>query len=326
VQGQGTGFAMTYSPSIVAVDQRTWTDPNRDDIAQENEIGPTSNLTFGVRRNQNPDPTIKRPYQFVGDVGVQHQLLPGLGLSISYDYRRFYNTIWTTNVALNIPVDYTLVSVADPSGNGGTLPVYNLAPTKLGLIDELDANSAANTTWYKGVDVSVNYRARNLTLLGGTSTGRTLSITCDVEDPNNLRFCDQSQYGVPLRTQFKLAGTYILPYDVHIGANFQSQPGAERIISYSVVRSILPSLTQSSVNVRLNEPGSAYNDRVSQLDLTLSKSFRRAGVDVRPELALFNLFNANPVLTQINTFGPALGNVTTILGPRVLRVGMTVRF
>ena len=190
VQSQGTGFAMTYSPSIVAVDQRTWTDLNRDDIAQENEIGPTSNVNFGIRRNQNPDPNISRPYQVVADVGVQRQLLPGLALSVSYDYRRFYNTIWTTNLALNVPVDYTLLYVADPRGNGEKLPVYNLAPSKLGLINELDANSPSNTTWYKGMDVSVNYRARNLTLLGGTSTGRTLSATCDVEDPNNLRFCD----------------------------------------------------------------------------------------------------------------------------------------
>ncbi len=326
VQSQGTGFAMTYSPSIVAVDQRTWTDLNHDDVAEENEIGPTSNTNFGIRRNENPAPNISRPYQLVADIGVQHQLLPGFGLSVSYDYRRFYNTIWTQNLALNVPVDYTLVTVPDPRGNGGTLPVYNLAPGKLGLINELDSNSPSNTTWYKGVDVSVDYRFHSLTLLGGTSTGRTLSKTCDVEDPNNLRFCDQSLYNVPLLTQFKLAGTYVLPYDVHVGANFQSQPGAEQVITYAVVKSILPTLTQTSVNVRLNEPGSAYMPRVNELDLTLSKSFRHANVDIRPEIALFNLFNANPVLTQTNTFGPALGNVLTILNPRVLRVGMTVKF
>ena len=40
---------------------------------------------------------------------------------------------------------------------------------------------------------------------------------------------------------------------------------------------ILPTLTQTSVNVRLNEPGSLYNDRVNQLDVTLSKSFRGHG-------------------------------------------------
>ena len=106
-------------------------------------------MKFGIRRNQNPDPNISRPYQVVADVGVQRQLLPGLALSVSYDYRRFYNTIWTTNLALNVPVDYTLLYVADPRGNGEKLPVYNLAPSKLGLINEFDANSPTNTTWYK---------------------------------------------------------------------------------------------------------------------------------------------------------------------------------
>jgi hypothetical protein len=216
--------------------------------------------------------------------------------------------------------------VPDPRGNGQTLPVYNLAPSKLGLVNELDSTSLNNTTWYQGVDVTVNYRWRSGTLFGGTSTGRTLSKICDVADPNNLRFCDQSLYDVSLRTQFKLAGTYNLPYGVRLGANFQSQPGTERTILYPVVRAILPSLTQTSVNVRLNEPGSAYNDRVNQIDITLSKSFRRGGFDVRPELAIFNATNANPVIVQINTFGPSLGNVTTILNPRVLRIGVTAKF
>ena len=169
-------------------------------------------------------------------------------------------------------------------------------PSKLRLLaNELDANSSINTTLYQGVDVSLNLRWRSATLLGGTSTGgRTRSVTCDVEDPNNLRFCDQTQFSVPFQTQFKLAGTYALPYGIRLGANFQSQPGTERIINYAVVRSILPTLTQTSVNVRLNEPGSEYNDRVNQFDVTVSKSFRNRGLDIRPDVALFNVLNTNP--------------------------------
>ena len=70
-------------------------------------------------------------------------------------------------------------------------------------------------------------------------------------------------------TQFKLAGGAEPAGTAgsRLGANFQSRPGSERSINYAVVRSILPTLTQTSVNVRLNEPGSAYNDRVNQLDL-----------------------------------------------------------
>ena len=89
-------------------------------------------------------------------------------------------------------------------------------------------------------------------------------------------------------TQFKLAGSASLPYGVRLGANFQSRPGSERSINYAVVRSILPTLTQTSVNVRLNEPGSAYNDRVNQLDLTISKVINVDRLRVRPEVAVFN--------------------------------------
>ena len=325
VSSQGTGFATTYGASIIALDQRTWTDLNRDDIAQENEIGPPNNRNFGVRRNQNPDPDISRPYQLLADVAVQHELFSGLGLSVGYYQRQALNNIWTKSLVVDPVADYTLVQIPDPRGTG-MLPVYNLAPSKLGLVDDYDTNSSVNDTWYRGVDVTVNGRWRGVTFLGGTSTGRTLSITCDVADPNNFRFCDQSESDVPLQTQFKLAGSASLPYGVRLGTNFQSRPGTERIVNYQVVRSILPTLTQTSVNVRLNEPGSAYNDRINQLDITLSKLVMVQRLRVRPEVAIFNALNANPVLSQTKTYGPSLGNVITILNARMVRAGLSVEF
>ena len=326
VQSEGSGFANTYNPQIFSTDTRTWDDRNRDDIAQENELGPSSNLAFGVRRNQNPDPDIKRPYQWVGDIGIQHELLPGLGVSATYNRRSYHELIWTDNLAIS-HADYTLLSVSDPRGNGQTLPVYNLARTKFGLVDELDQNSTDNTRVYNGVDLTFNWRiAGGATLYGGTSTGRVLSNNCQTEDPNSLRFCDQAAYDVPFATQFKLAGTYPLPYGVRVSGTFQSQPGTERGITYQVTRTLIPALTQPQVVVRLNEPGTEFNDRVNQFDLSFSRSFRRAGVEVRPELSLFNAFNADAVLGQVNTFGPALGDVTSILAPRLVRFGVTMRF
>jgi len=58
----------------------------------------------------------------------------------------------------------------------------------------------------------------------------------------------------------------------------------------------------------------------------VSKSFRRGSFEARPELSLFNTFNANPVLTQNNTYGPSLGNAISVLPPRMARLGLTVRF
>src|SRR5215468_401994 len=326
VQSQGPGFASTYNPAVFSTDQRTWNDLNKDDLAQENEIGPTSNVTFGVRRNQNPDPNIKRPYQRVWDIGIQHEVFRGLAVSVSYNQRSFYNIIWTQN--LSIPYSqYTIVNIPDPQGNGGTIPVYNVNRSVFGLVNELDTNSGVNTRVYKGVDVSVGWRLPGGgTLTGGTSTGRTLTNTCDVEDPNNQRFCDYNQYSFPLQTLFKLSGTYPLAFGIRLSGTFQHTPGSERTITYQVTRTQVPTLVAAQVSERLNQPGSVYNDTVNQTDLSITKSFRRGRYEVRPELSVFNLFNSNAVLTQTNAFGPALGNALTILPQRMARLGLTVKF
>jgi hypothetical protein len=327
VQSQGPGFASTYNPVSFFTDTRTWNDLNRDDVAQENELGPSSNLSFGVRRNRNPDPEIQRPHQLVGDIGLQHELFPGLALSVSYNERSFHDLTWTDNLAI-AHSDYTLVMVPDPRGNGEQLPVYNVSPAKFGLVDELDTHSLLNTRVYRGVDVTFNLRLRGgATLFGGSSTGHTTTQTCEVDDPNNLRFCNEREFDIPLRSSFKLAGNFNLPYEIRLGANFQTTPGAERSITYQVTRAQVPTLTQTSVNVTLNEPGTLYNDRVNQLDLTISRTFRVNGnVQIRPEVGVFNALNANPVLTITNTWGPALGRVNSILDPRLVRLGLTMRF
>ena len=326
VQGEAIGFAQTYNPSFVATDSRTWNDLNSDDIAQENEIGPPGNLAFGVRRDRNPDPDIKRPYQMLWDAAIQHEVLPGFGLSVSFAQRSFYEQHWTDNLALS-PDDYQLLTVPDPRGNGATLPVYNIARDKFGLVEELDTNSDENTRMYRGVDVSFNIRLPGgAAFYGGTSTGRTVARNCQVEDLNQLRFCDQSEYGIPFRTSFKFAGSYPARWGIQLSGTFSSVPGSDRGINYQVTRTLVPTLTQTTVNVRLNEPGTEFNDTVNQLNLTVARSFRRGNLEVRPEIAAFNAFNANPVLSQVNTYGPSLDRVNTILNPRLVRLGLNVKF
>jgi hypothetical protein len=326
VQSQGPGFASTYNPLFFAVDRRTWTDPNRDDIPQESELGPTSNLTFGIRRNQNPDPNIKRPYQWVWDIGVQQEVLPGFAVTVSYNQRSFHQLSWTNNLAIDAS-DYQLLGIADPRDPSQTLPIYSVIASKFGQVNELDTNSDQNTRVFRGVDATFSMRIPGGgALTGGTSTGRTVFRTCQVEDLNALRFCDQNQFDIPMLTQFKLSGTYPVIYGLRVSGSFQSTPGSERSITYQVLKAQVPGMTQASQSIRLNEPGTLYNDRLNQLDFSLSKAFRTARAEVRPTLDLFNMLNANPVTGQVNAFGNSLNNVTSILAPRLIRVGVTVKF
>src|SRR6185436_16978277 len=55
---------------------------------------------------------------------------------------------------------------------------------------------------------------------------RILANVCDERsNPNLLLYCDQSQSGLPFRTQFKIAGSIPLAYGLTASVSFQSLPG-----------------------------------------------------------------------------------------------------
>ena len=323
----GTNLASKYNPLTRQSDLRTWTDSNHDDIAQVNEIGPSRNSRFGLAAGTTtPDPGLKRGYNLLYNVAVDHQLLPRVSVSAAYFHRRFHNLTWINNL-LTTFADYTLIQIPDPRGNGQLVPVYNLAALKVGQVQNVDLNSDRNTTTYDGYDVSVSARfGQGGHLTTGMASGKTLNQTCQVSDPNSLLFCDQTQYGLPFRTQYKLAGSYPLPWGISAGAVVQRLPGNARTISYVVTRTQVPQLTVSSVTLPLNEPGSLYLPGLNQLDLRFSKTIKYRAARIQPQLGLFNLTNSATVLSQNNTFGPALNNVQSILDGRVVRFGVQVDF
>jgi hypothetical protein len=325
-------FASKYNPVVESMDTRTWKDLNGDDIAQESEIGPSTNLQFGIKAPLNPDPNQKRPYTLLYSVGVDHELAPRVGLSVSYNRRTFHQILWTDNLATTF-ADYTLITIPNPRNNGQTLPVYNLSPTKLGLVNAIETNTNDNHRVYNGFDVALNARigaGGRLTI--SDSTGRILTQTCQVSDPNSLRFCDQTQFHVPFRSSFRAAGTYPLPYGVLLSAVFQSSQNAptngdETLQqNYSVSRAIVPNLTQTVVTIPLNPPGTSYRQRINQLDMTIGKQFRVGKTRLLPKVEFFNLLNANPVLAENQTFGPALGQPSVVLLARFFRVNVRVDF
>ena len=118
---------------------------------------------------------------------------------------------------------------------------------------------------------------------------------------------------------------------------FQSLPGVQSArdggnvgkdlnVIYSVGRAIAPGLTQTTVNVRLNEPGTVFLDRVNQLDFAVSRDFQAGRVRVRPQVDIFNALNNNAI-TQVNTtFGPSLLQPVSVLNPRLIRFNVRVTF
>jgi Carboxypeptidase regulatory-like domain len=358
-------FSSSYNPMTLTSDTRTWTDLNKDDIAQGDlscdinkswntpgcEIGPPTR-EIGSRTTQAPASGIKRPTNTELSVSVQRQIVPGMSAALGYTRRDYQRIIFTQNIAVQplgapIGTGYTTAQVPNPLDPTQTLTVYNLDPALLGATNLLDQNSPNNKRSFDAWDLSFQSRVLGGTVFGGASWGRQTLVTCDVTDPNaasatvnGLRFCDQSKYGMPFRGQYKLSGTYPLPYGVAVSGSFRSEPGggggangadASQNNNYSISKAIFrtatgQTLTQTSVLVQLLQPGTVYLPAINTVDVRLSKKVQVRKVRVQAQFDIFNALNANPVTGYTQTFGASYQNVSNILSARIMQIGGTLTF
>jgi hypothetical protein len=364
------GWAKRYDPFTTVSDTRTWTDTNKDDIAQIDELGPSSNANFGVSTGRSPAPGLSREYNLETAFGVQHQLLPRISVFGGYFHRHFYNQEAQQNPLLTA-ADWTAFQVPNPLGNGETLTLFNLNPAKAGQYSSqlIDVNSSVNRLIYDGFELSFNARLpRSTNIFGGWSSDRLMSITCDQFDPNKLRFCDQSgktfqQYGKtqtpPFRSDFKLAGNYPLAWGVEVSGVFMSYAGKGNSytaqdpslgVYWSVPASVFPngqrtrvissgpllisggtplysggSLTQAP-GVNLIAPNTKFQDRWNQVDLSAKRTFRFGRREFQGQFAVFNVFNGNVVLQEVQTFGVTLGQPQNFLQARMMRLALLINF
>ncbi len=357
------GWAKRYDPFTTVNETRNWTDLNRDNIAEDNEIGPSGNANFGVSTGRAPASGLSREYNVETTVGVQHQLLPRLSVFGGYYHRHFYNQEAQQNPLLTLS-DWNPFQVVNPIGNGETMTLFNLNAAKAGLYSKqlVDINSSINRTIYDGFEVSFNARLpRGAHVFGGWSNDRLITISCDQYDPNKLRFCDQTgetfqQFGAtstpPFRNDFKLSANYPLPWDVDISGVFISFAGKGNSytaqdpslgVYWTVPASAFPNgqRTRAVVSApillaagaqtqapgfNLVAPNTKFEPRWNQLDLSVKRTFRFSRKEVQGQLAVFNVLNANTVLQEVQSFGSSLGQPQNVLQGRLMRLAVLINF
>jgi hypothetical protein len=83
----------------------------------------------------------------------------------------------------------------------------------------------------------------------------------------------------------------------------------------------------ATASIPLILPNSVYNEGWNrQLDFRVSRTFKFGRTSILPALDVYNLFNASPVLAVNSAYGPAWQNVTSLLGARVAKLGLEVKF
>jgi hypothetical protein len=158
-------------------------------------------------------------------------------------------------------------------------------------------------------------------LAAGIASG-TSSNFCQVSNPNQLRFCDNSP---PFRPIFKLSGMYPFPYGFQVAGTFQVRPGPPLSAVYSVNSAIagIPLYGVSSLSVQLVEPNTMILDYQKQLDLRITRKFFGG---FRLLLDIYNVFNSGTVIQANPTWGTSWLRPQSILNGRSMRFGGELNF
>jgi hypothetical protein len=374
VTPQTTGLAEQLNPVALTSVTIPWNDrdlagrvlaTNGDDIAQDNEIDlsrlPTN---FGERQLDRLDPDLKRETNIEMAVGVQHALTNRVSVAAGWYRRSFHNQYITDNVLRDFS-DYVPVQVVSPY-NGEVFEVYNLrSVSELSQVDNVITNAGSDRKWiYNGFEFSTQARLPgNGTILVSSTTQRAVTNECDEpDDPNLLRFCDRfnlpDRYpGVPFRSDFKLAGSYSLKWDIQVSARFTSMPGRTaaditRIdellpIEWNISRTtrytaeqcagkpctagalVVPGMVQASIVTPLAPDGTeSFLERQNQLDLGLRKRIRIRNTDWSLQFDLFNALNADTIVgvASTNFATAAYLRPSSVVQARIPRIGVQMKW
>jgi hypothetical protein len=385
LQGVYPGDAYTINnpgATLVTSVNRQWLDPNGNRVAEcdfmnsaaNGECGPWSTLAWGSSlRTTTVNPAVlegsgvrNSDWQF--GVSVQQEIAPQIALEVAYN-RRWWSNFFTTHNRALTPADYDTVTLTAPQHaqlpGGGGYPVTFLTRNTRSALGATDSYYTTNsdfgdeTHYWQGVDLSFNARLRNgLVLQAGTSTGRGVNDTCEIETaiygrPQVLIGAEQApacSVAEPWLTNVRGLATYTVPkVDVLVSTIFRSQPNAQpgngvatngnsRPATYRMTAAQFQAATGvplrtglASQDVNIILPGEIYGDRVNSVDMRFSKILRFGAKRANVGVDLYNMFNANTPTGYETVYDPATNGArwmqpTSVLSPRFARVNMQLDF
>ena len=366
--------------TLVQTTNRSWLDPNGDRIAQCDFMNPLANGECGAWSDLNwgrSVPTTEvnpevlegwgvRHWDWQFSLGVQQEIMPRVSVDASYSRRWWGNFFVTHNRALG-PSDFDALTLTAPADsrlpNGGGYPVTFLSRNNnqaLGVSSPYYTTTSDfgdETNYWHGVDLALNARTEfGLLLQGGTSTGRGVGDSCEVE---------RGRFGRPQRvvdgqpacsvtepwlTNFRGLATYTVPkVDVQVSTIMRSQPnaqpggdvgtnGASRSANYQMNaaqflaatgRALRTGVTTETVN--LLRQGQIYGERVNSFDMRFAKILRFGSKRANLGLDLYNMFNANTPTTYEAVYNPVTTSnrwmrPTAVLQPRFMRFNVQFDF
>jgi hypothetical protein len=347
---------------------------------QFNELAPSaSTSTFGQLRvpttQYSPDLLRgwgKRGFNTEVTFAMQHQLADRISVNGGYYRRSFGNQTFTDDLRYDINSydSFCITAPQDPDlpGGGGypVCGVMDLKPSVFAL--NQPANSlirfsddfGGETNRYQGFDFNLESRFRNGAFLkAGIAATSRLFDNCNLLAagfdavntagsfmgteiyPDGTRAC-RREY--PYRPDFKMSGSYTLPWDVQLAGTYQFSRGIQtggagpsQLANWTMVNAVAnPMIGRNWTGVAARIVGLMWEGQdygkynLNQLDLKLAKRFTVGRYRLRADLDLYNVFNSSWPYTVSNTYSTAANaqwqRPTNVLQHRFFKLGGHISF
>lgn len=316
--------------------------------------GALSNLNFGKPVfSSSFDPAILegwgvRPSDWQIGASIQQRLATGVSVEVGYFYRWLQGFTVNDNRAVTA-TDFDTFGITAPSDsrlpNGGGYSIdglYNVKAAKFGATDTLTTsadNYGKEYSRYSGVLVNLTARMKNgVTVQGGVNMGTNVVDTCALRAQlPEIAPTDQNCHNDPgLVTRVTGLASYTVPkIAVLLSTTFRSDQGAPLQANYTVPSAaVVGSLGRALsggvpfVTVNLLKPGDLWGDRVNEVDLRVAKVLKFGRTRSNVGVDIYNLLNANPVLTYNQAFSPGGRWLvpTSVMSARFAKISASIDF
>jgi len=337
--------------------------------------------TFGknIPASTTTDPSVltgwrKRGYNWEYTISAQHELAPRVAVSGGWYRRKFGNQTVTVDnrynfangsfdgpFCANAPLDSKL-----PGGGGYQVcGLYDLKPSIVAQnlppssTIAFSSNYGGETNIYEGFSMDLVARFKRGVVQGGWDASKRIFDQCNLVDagivaaiitaatevaeqfPDGTRACHRD---LSYRPDFKLFGSYTLPFDVLFSGTYQFVRGVQTggaapsiqatwtgmpASATTLGRAYSSNATTKSAN--LIAVGADYgSNNLNQLDLRASKRVKIDRYRVRVDLDLYNVFNSDWPFAVTSTFSTAANAAwlrpTNVLQARFFKIGMQFDF
>jgi hypothetical protein len=347
--GGGLAISNNLSPTGQTTLSYFWNDLNGDLFVQRQEIDFARGFRTAPSANYDPtnpssvttpakvDPGLTNDITDEFITGIDHELMSNFGVGFSYIYRRYHD--FQDSYRDGVPASsYSPVTFTRACGN----TLCEESSYTGTYYQRTTAVPAASTTImydrrdvYHGVELTARKRFSNRWLLNSSfSFNNTRSYTpidyfatgASTGDPTNYEFIDgRDSAGLNgARWLGKIAGMYALPWSMSVSAFYNLREGLQ---FNRTIQSPNRTGSGGTVNVRIDPQGSKHYPVHKQLDINWDKTLPLGKRRITFSATAFNVLNASTLLGRETRQDFARANyVTSILAPRVFRVGAKVNF